>query len=423
MIDFIYKPKGSRIWRWRFRQTPKEGAVADVSLGTSDTRAAEKRQALLREERQHEEAGLIPSKLVRDGAKRKLADHLEDYLSDKRRHGKAEKYVANLEFRVARLIVECRWDRAKDATADSFQTWLRAQGEMKDKTANDYLDAVQCFFNWMVKFKRFGSNPLLGVEKVKTEDGQTQVRRALGIDEMVKLLAASGDRSLVYLMAVHTGLRRSELGALLWSDLHLDDEAPFLRVRASTTKNGKSAEMRVHPELLAALKAAKPTGASEEDQVFPKVPRVERFRRDLVRAGIALRNAKGHTTDFHSLRKTFGTNLGNSRVPSRVAMTLLRHSDRRLLDKIYTDESLLGTWDAFDLLPNYAEQASQGLCAEGPGESSPVTTAEGPDKEIPPVDIGENHFLSLPVLTGQQKESGGSGGTRTRNLCRDRAAL
>ena len=103
------------------------------------------------------------------------------------------------------------------------------------------------------QFKRFGSNPLIGIEKVKTEDGQTQVRRALGIDEMVKLLAAAGDRRLVYLMAVHTGLLRSELGALLWGDLHLDDAAPFLRVRASTTKDGKPAKMRVHLELLAAL--------------------------------------------------------------------------------------------------------------------------------------------------------------------------
>jgi hypothetical protein len=38
----------------------------------------------------------------------------------------------------------------------------------------------------------------------------------------------------------------------------------------------------------------------------------------------------------------------------------MRHSDRRLTDKIYTDENLLGTWAAFDSLPNYGELASQG---------------------------------------------------------------
>jgi hypothetical protein len=40
---------------------------------------------------------------------------------------------------------------------------------------------------------------------------------------------------------------------------------------------------------------------------------------------------------------------------SRVAMSLMRHSGRRLTDKIYADENLLGTWAAFDTLPNYAE--------------------------------------------------------------------
>ena len=40
-------------------------------------------------------------------------------------------------------------------------------------------------------------------------------------------------------------------------------------------------------------------------------------------------------------------------------MALMRHSDRRLTDKIYTDENLLGTWSAFDSLPNYGERASQ----------------------------------------------------------------
>jgi len=40
-------------------------------------------------------------------------------------------------------------------------------------------------------------------------------------------------------------------------------------------------------------------------------------------------------------------------------MALMRHSDPRLTDRIYTDENLLGTWSAFDQLPTYSEQASQ----------------------------------------------------------------
>jgi hypothetical protein len=38
---------------------------------------------------------------------------------------------------------------------------------------------------------------------------------------------------------------------------------------------------------------------------------------------------------------------------SRVAIALMRPGDRRLTDKIYTDENLLGTWSAIDALPMF----------------------------------------------------------------------
>jgi Phage integrase family len=135
----------------------------------------------------------------------------------------------------------------------------------------------------------------------------------------------------------------------------------------------------------------------------------------------------GRKAVFHSLRHTFGTNLARGGVGSRVAMSLMRHSDRRLTDKIYTDENLLGTWAAFDTLPNYAERASQIasqiLGAAGQSVASTVAVY-GDDKAQKPIAIiGGSHVLTLPDATGHVNENGGSGGARTRNLCRDRAAL
>ena len=227
-------------------------------------------------------------------------------------------------------------------------------------------------------------------------------------------------------MAVHTGLRRSELAALKWGDVHLDAVMPFVQVRASTTKNSKPAAMRLHPDVVKVMLEIK--GDKQPDEpVFDRFPRIERFRRDLKKAGIPYRDGTGHFADFHSLRKTFGTNLANAGVPSRVAMALMRHSDRRLTDKIYTDENLLGTWSAFDALPNYTEAASQGasqiLVANGQSESSAVTTNGGGKSNKTIATIDESHILTLPVTGSQNVENGGSGGARTRNLCRDRAAL
>lgn len=87
-------------------------------------------------------------------------------------------------------------------------------------------------------------------------------------------------------------------------------------------------------------------------------------------------------------------------------MTLMRHSDRRLTDKIYTDENLLGTWSAFDALPNYtaSQGASQKLVAVSQNGSSAVTTGDGEGNEKAIVNAGERHIVVHHVTNGHNVE-------------------
>jgi hypothetical protein len=165
----IFKPKGSRIWRWKFRQHPADVKIEDVSLHTSEKQVAEKRRTELLREKQFERDGISSPKSMCDAAQRNLADHLQDFLGDARRQGLSEKHLANLEFRVSRLIAECQWHTVKAVSGDSFQTWRRGKPELSPKTVNDYLEAARSFFNWLIKNGRVQSNPLVAVEKVKTE--------------------------------------------------------------------------------------------------------------------------------------------------------------------------------------------------------------------------------------------------------------
>jgi integrase len=406
MINTIYKPKGSRIWRWKYRQQPGDAKIEDVSLRTSDKQVAEKRRGELLRERQHERDGLILPKPIREAAQRNLEEHLQDFLGDKRRQGGCDKYLANVEFRVKNLITGCEWNTLKNVSADSFQRWRREHKDFAAKTVNDYLDAAGGFFNWLVKNGRIQSNPLASVEKVKCVEGETRQRRAFSDEEMQRLLAVAGENNPVYLMAVHTGLRRSELKALKWGDVHLDAVTPFVQVRASTTKNGKPAAMRLHPELVKALEGIE--GNKEPDApVFHRIPRMKRFRGDLEAAGIEYCDESGRFADFHSLRKTLGTNLAKAGVASRVAMALMRHSDRKLTDKIYTDENLIGTWSAIDALPNYTEGASQGasqnLVAVSQNGSLGVTMDSGVEREKNIVKIGESRGVALDDTSGHSQ--------------------
>jgi integrase len=125
-----------------------------------------------------------------------------------------------------------------------------------------------------------------------------------------------------------------------------------VNVRKSIAKNSKNATIPLHVDLVAALRELR-NGASDEDPVFERVPRIERFRRDLKRAGIPYQNGQGKYGDFHALRHTFGTNLQKGGVLPRVAMELMRHSDMRLTMKIYTDIDQLPTADAIQILPSF----------------------------------------------------------------------
>ena len=118
MLNRIYKARGERIWRWRFRHSPSDVKILDVSLGTSDQQVAKKKQMELVREKEHERAGLIPSRIVRDAAQRKLTEHLQDFLGDLRAKGRDGHYISDVSHYNETLIADCGWVYPQDVSAD-----------------------------------------------------------------------------------------------------------------------------------------------------------------------------------------------------------------------------------------------------------------------------------------------------------------
>ena len=178
----------------------------------------------------------------------------------------------------------------------------------------------------------------------------------------------------LYMAAVYTGLRRSELAKLEWGDVDLDGPQPQLRVRASTTKNKKEARLPLHDDLAATLRAMKPDDAAPQDRVFAELRRMRLFKLDLEAAGIPYTNGRGERADFHSLRHTCATLMNNAGVPFRVAMAIMRHSDPKLTAKVYTDQGQLDTAAAVARLPAlgglHSLIHSRKLGAAGHGQST-----------------------------------------------------
>lgn len=172
--------------------------------------------------------------------------------------------------------------------------------------------------------------------------GRQQERRAFSDEEFDKLLLVAGGRRLLFLTAAYTGLRQGELKQLVWADIHLDVERPFIRARASTTKNSKEAVVPLHPELMEELRGIKPQVNGHGEAVFFVDTHPSRtLHKDLKKAGIPVVDEIGRKLDFHALRNTFATNLARSGVSQRLAQELMRHSDPNLTAKVYTDANQL----------------------------------------------------------------------------------
>ena len=132
----------------------------------------------------------------------------------------------------------------------------------------------------------------------------------------------------IVLLALNTGLRRSELFHLRWEDI--DFEAKWLTVRGVSAKNGQTRRVPLNAEALSTLETWRKLAKDGEPRVFPGVGggslnRVDRAWRRL-KKGADLQNFR-----FHDLRHHFASRLVQSGVPLNTVRELLGHADTTMV--------------------------------------------------------------------------------------------
>jgi integrase len=382
MICFVFRPrrrvKGkvrvARTWSGKF-QLPGDAKPTVAPLGVMDKQVAQEKLRQIVRDAERGRVGLSPTKSEQDAAEQSIKKSIDEYIESRRGLNRDEKYVRELESKLSRLGQECEWSTLRDITAHSFEAWRARQRKdrMSPKTLNEYRAAAFGFCKWLEA--RIGSNPMRTVDRIKALGDPKRTRRALTPAELWRLVSVAGERGIVYLVAAFTGFRRGELERIEWRDVHIDEAQPYISVRCSIAKNAKLVRQPLPLRIAAALRQCRPVNVAPHNLVLKRlIPRMNRFRADLAAAGIPYIDAKSEYADFHGLRTTFGTELAKSRLPVRVAMELLRHSDVKLTTKIYTDAGMLPIWDAVEALPmfNDTQIDTLKLVAKGQSESAAV---------------------------------------------------
>lgn len=168
--------------------------------------------------------------------------------------------------------------------------------------------------------------------------------------------------TVLFRVAIRTGLRRGELVALRWSDIDFDRAE--LRVRGGKTRNSRRtlslpddlvADLRNHWEFQALERLAH-VGWQEHGLVFPASS-----GKPLSSLGAIWETIQRQAGipeplyRFHDLRHTCATRLAEEAVHPRVAMEILGHSSIAVTMEIYTHVSSESQRDALSRLSRSAQ--------------------------------------------------------------------
>ena len=369
---YLVRPSGrSHFWKMRY-QLPGDSKETQRTLKVRDERTAQRLMSNFIIEQEREAVGIIPSRKLREASNAKLEPLLCAYLQDLHAQNCAAEYVSTLGLRIRKLARETGWETVRDISADGFVNWRSKNQKSAAKTQNHYLASIGGFLGWLVRTGKLPEHPLTGITKVK-EHEKARPRRAITDEEAASLLAiAPPERRIIYLLALHTGLRRNEMKQLEWQDVFLDVPSPFIKLRAITTKNRKGDEVVIHPELQEELRKMRGESKQSCERVVSMFSKLRAFKKDLIAAGIPFIDERELRFDLHAARMTFNTRMANGNIPTRVAMHAMRHSEERLTTGVYTDASRLPVAAHVASLPSLMVSARASGKSESEGNKGPL---------------------------------------------------
>ena len=274
----------------------------------------------------------------------RLMQWVEQYRELLLARGACEKHATDRYRKITTVITACKARTLSQLRPAKSQIAIAQLTDgLADATRNHYVRALKSFSRWLTIEGLADVDVLRSLQRFNSGAEPKHPRRALTEDELARLIHMTAfapparrrmpsiDRAWLYAVAACTGLRAGELRRLRTDDFRLADDAPFVNVRSTITKNRRSARQPL-PRTMCRQLGNWLAGRSEAAfAAMPHPSRIARmFRVDLKRAGIPYRNAAGEYADFHSLRHTYITRVVQATQDLKTVQVLARHSTIQL---------------------------------------------------------------------------------------------
>jgi integrase len=244
-------------------------------------------------------------------------------------------------------------DQLSDNLIQEFMAWLLARG-LSPFAVNRYRSCLLALWSYAWR-KHWVETQPRDVDKARTPK---LLPRAWTVEQFGRLLTAAAETPgsvqgvparhwwpAVLLVAFDTGARVGAILQLRCQDF--DAATGFVTLRAETQKQNADQIIRLHPETVAAIRRTNPEW---RDQLFPafasKNYLIRKLREILGRAGLP----SGRKDLWHRFRRTTATLMVNA-VGKAATSQQLGHSDMKLLDNHYLDQTQVNRVHACDVIP------------------------------------------------------------------------
>jgi integrase len=206
---------------------------------------------------------------------------------------------------------------------DTYKVYLMKQGA-KPNSTNVYLQILHCAFETAVRWEHMKSNPVKKVARLKVQKMPPAFMTQDQIKKFFETLPEFWRR--LFLFALLTGCRVSEIVSLRWEDVDLPGRTIRIGSKHFTTKTKKVRIVPMHNVLLAMLEEMKSLAKSYF--VFSKINGMPYDPSYVSNTFRMYRRACGLPSELHlhSIRHTFASLLVSSGVPIYSVSKLLGHS-------------------------------------------------------------------------------------------------
>ena len=257
-MSSVYRPthrkngKLIRMKKWYVRYRDHEGKLKTVP-GFTDKTATQQLASKLEKEAAMIRAGLLEPAVLFQSVS--LDTHLTAFETSLKAKDVSLRQIQLVLSRCKNLLEAAKITRLSAINAELISSALAAlratkadgQRGMSVQTSNHYLRAIKQFTRWLRLEKRFIDDPLARLEMLNVQVDRRHDRRALSEDEVTRLLKVTlagesvlgfspSDRHMLYVMAMSTGLRASELASLTVESLQLEANPPTVTVQAGYSK-------------------------------------------------------------------------------------------------------------------------------------------------------------------------------------------